>query len=298
MTLSDSMADIGFGVGWSVIKGLPEPAANRLFQAIAERTWRGQGQSVLQLKANLSRVLGPERIDELDDVAHEGVRRYMRYWCEVFRMPAWSRERLGTSFRLTAGLDGLDRAVDAGNGVIVVSPHMGNWDLAAGWASQRYGSVVTVAERLRPESLFDKFVAYRESLGMEVFPLGDPATLRGLARRLKEGKLVCLLADRDISHTGVPVTFFGERASMPGGPALLSLMTGAPIMHVTDWHTDSGADAMVGPPIPMPESGTRAERIAEITQTIADGFAQSIAAHPEDWHMMQPLWSVDLGERR
>ena len=295
--MTESLTDLGFGVGWSVVKTLPEPAANRLFRAVAERTWRGQGQSVLQLKANLARVLAPDRLDQLDDVAHEGVRRYMRYWCEAFRLPSWSPSRINSTFRITEGMDRLDDAMAAGRGALMVSPHMGNWDFAAAWAALRYNGVVTVAERLRPEGLFDKFVAYRESLGMEVVPLGDPDTVRVLARRLKEGRLVCLLADRDISHTGVPVSLFGEAASMPAGPAVLAMLTKAPLMPLSLWHTREGLLAEIGPPIEVPDQGQRAERISQVTQSLADAFASRIALHPEDWHMMQPLWTADLDGR-
>ena len=297
MTLAESVTDIGFGVGWSVVKALPEPAAQRLFRVAAERTWRQQGQSVLQLKANLTRVLGPERIDRLDDVAHEGVRRYMRYWCEAFRLPSWSKQHINDSFRVVRGQDRLDAAMAAGTGAIMVSPHMGNWDLAGAWAALRFGGVVTVAERLRPEGLYDKFVAYRESLGMEVHPYGDMDVVRVLARRLKEGRLVCLLADRDLSHAGVPVTFFGERATMPGGPAVLAMLTGAPLMPLSLWHTDSGVEAEIGEPLSVPADGSRAARVSEVTQSLAGAFEERIARRPEDWHMMQPLWTVDLGER-
>ena len=298
MTVAESLTDAGFGLGWSVVKALPEPAADRLFGAAAERTWRRQGQSVRQLKANLARVLGSDRIGELDGVAHEGVRRYLRYWCEVFRAPSWSAERVNRTFRIVDGMDRLDAAMAAGTGAIMVCPHMGNWDVAAAWASLRYGSLVTVAERLKPEGLFDRFVTYRESLGMEVLPYGDPDVMRILIRRLKEGALVCLLADRDLSHGGIPVTFFGEVATMPGGPAALALFTGAPLMPLSLWHVDGGIEAEIGAPIAIPDSGPRSERIATITQSMADAFEARIARHPEDWHMMQPLWTVDLGEGR
>ena len=294
MTVSESLSNAGFGVGWSVVKTMPEPAARRLFQAIADRTWNQQGQGVRQLRANLARVLDDERLPDLDAITHEGVRRYMRYWCEAFRLPSWSTQRVNDSFRLVSGLDLLDDAVAAGNGAIMVIPHMGNWDIAGAWACDRYGTLVTVAERLKPEGLYDKFVAYREGLGMEVHPLGDADVIRTLVRRLREGRLICLLADRDLTHTGVPVDFFGETASMPAGPAVLSLMTGAPMMPVALWHTKNGVEGEIGTAIPTPAEGSREERIQQMTQDMANAFARGIRAHPEDWHMMQRLWAADL----
>jgi KDO2-lipid IV(A) lauroyltransferase len=180
------------------------------FRAIADRSYRKNGTGVRQLRANLARVIPDARSATLEATTHEGVRRYMRYWSETFRLPAWSPEHLRASFDLIEGLEDLDAAVASGKGAIMVSSHSGNWDLAGAWACDRYGGIATVAERLKPEGLYDKFVDYRESLGMEVLPHGEDATFRQLLRRLKEGTLVCLVADRDLSGSGIPVDFFGE----------------------------------------------------------------------------------------
>lgn len=294
MSLSDTVSDVGFGVGWAAIRRMPEPLVDRAFQAIADRTYRRDGDGVRQLRANLARVIPDARSSTLEATTQEGVRRYMRYWSEVFRLPAWSPEHLRQSFDLIEGLEDLDAAVAAGKGAIMVSSHSGNWDLAGAWACDRYGGIVTVAERLKPAGLYDKFVAYRESLGMEVLPHGEDATFRQLLRRLKEGKLVCLVADRDLSGSGVPVDFFGETASMPAGPAMLSLMTGAPIMPVELWHAKGDLKARVRPALPAPEGAERKAQVAALTQSMADAFADAISAHPADWHMMQRLWLSDL----
>ena len=293
MSLSDSFVDAGFGVGLAAVKRMPEPVVDRTFRALADRTYRKDSRSVRQLRANLARVVPDVRSDALEAVTQEGVRRYLRYWSEAFRLPSWSPERLRDTFELEQGLDTLDSAVAAGSGAIMLAPHSGNWDHAGAWACDRYGSLVTVAERLKPAGLFDKFVAYRESLGMEVLPHGDDETFRTLRRRLKEGKLVCLVADRDLSGSGVPVDFFGERTSMPGGPALLSLLTGAPMMIVDLWHVDEGLRGRVNAPLAQPEGLSRKEAVTALTQSMADGFAAAIGEHPEDWHMMQPLWHAD-----
>lgn len=297
MSLSDSLVDAGFGAGWAAVKRLPEPIVDRSFRALADRTYRRDARSVRQLRANLARVVPDARPAALEATTREGVRRYMRYWSEAFRLPAWTPDRLRETFTLEQGLDHLDAAVEAGTGAVMLTSHSGNWDHAGAWACDRYGGLVTVAERLKPEGLYDKFVAYRESLGMEVLPHGDDETFRVLLRRLKEGKLVCLVADRDLSGSGVPVDFFGERTSMPGGPALLSLLTGAPVMLVDLWHVEDGLRGRVNAPLAYPEGLPRKEAVASLTQSIADGFAVSIREHPEDWHMMQPLWHADLPRR-
>lgn len=297
MSLSDSLVDAGFGIGWSATKRLPEPVVERAFRALADRTYRKNGRSVRQLRANLARVVGDSGGPALESTTREGVRRYLRYWSEAFRLPAWQPERLRESFVLESGLEHLDAAVSSGTGAVMVSAHSGNWDHAGAWACDRYGGLVTVAERLKPEGLYDKFVAYRESLGMEVLAHGDDDTFRVLLRRLKEGKLACLVADRDLSGSGIEVDFFGDRTSMPGGPALLSLLTGAPIMVVDLWHVDEGLRGRVNAPLPLPDGLDRAEAVSVLTQGMADGFAAAIAQHPEDWHMMQPLWHADVPRR-
>jgi len=294
---SDTVADVGFGAGWAAVKRLPEPVVDRAFQSVADRTYRRNGPAVRQLRANLARVLPDVRAGELESTTREGVRRYLRYWSETFRLPAWSPERVRDTFHLLEGLEALDAAVAAGRGAVMVSSHSGNWDHAGAWACERYGGLVTVAERLKPEGLYDKFVAYRESLGMEVLAHGDDDTFRTLLRRLEQGKLVCLVADRDLSGSGVPVDFFGETASMPAGPAMLSLLTGAPLMPVELWHVEGGLNARVRGALPHPVGVERKQRSAALTQAMADSFARSIREHPADWHMMQRLWLSDLPQR-
>jgi phosphatidylinositol dimannoside acyltransferase len=294
VTFADSLTAAGFGIGWAATKRLPEPLVDRAFQVMADRAYRKQGAGVRQLRANLARVLVDAEPGSLDDITHEGMRRYLRYWSEVFRMPAWDAARIRDTFDLREGLDRLDAAMAAGQGAIMASPHSGNWDLAGAWACDRYGEIVTVVERVRPEALFSRFLAVRESMGMRVLPLGGEETMRSLVRGLRDGKLVCLVTDRDLAGTGVPVNFFGETASMPAGPATLSLLTGAPIMPVRLWHEPGQVHAIVDEALAIPSEGTKAARIAELTQTMANSFADAISAHPADWHMLQPLFDRDV----
>ena len=186
----------------------------------------------------------------------------------------------------------------AGRGAIIVLPHMGNWDVSGLWFVERGFPFTTVAERLEPASLYDRFVAYRESLGMEVLALtgGERSPMEVLADRLRAGRAVCLVADRDLSRNGIEVQFFGEPTRMPGGPAMLAALTGAPVLPVGLWFTDDGWGHRVNPPIEAP-TGRLREKVAAGTQAVADVFAREIAAHPADWHMLQPLWLADLPER-
>ncbi|MDT3398995.1 phosphatidylinositol mannoside acyltransferase [Streptomyces sp. B1866] len=292
--MRDRLADALYGLGWAAVKRLPEPAAAGLGRRVADEAWRRRGQGVRRLEANLARVVpgaSPERLREL---SRAGMRSYLRYWMETFRLPAWSQERIRSGFdpedvhHLTDGLA-------SGRGVILALPHLANWDVAGAWVTTRLGvPFTTVAERLRPESLYDRFVAYRESLGMEVLPHTGGSAFGRLARRLREGGLVCLVADRDLSASGVEVAFFGEPARMPVGPARLAVQTGALLLPVILWYDDSPVlQGRVHPPVEDPGEGTRAQRAAVMTQRLADVFAQGIAEHPEDWHMLQRLWPTD-----
>ncbi|MFE2385349.1 phosphatidylinositol mannoside acyltransferase [Streptomyces misionensis] len=295
MSTADRLTDALYGAGWSTVKKLPEPVASRLGRTIADIAWKRRGKGVQRLEANYARVVpgaGPERLAEL---SRAGMRSYLRYWMESFRLPAWSAERIRTGFD-PKDVHHLTEGLDAGKGVILALPHLANWDLAGAWVTTALRTpFTTVAERLKPETLYDRFVAYREGLGMEVLPHSGGAAFGTLARRLRDGGLVCLVADRDLSASGVEVDFFGEQARMPAGPALLAQHTGALLLPVTLWYDDSPVmHGRVHPAIEVPESGTRAEKTSVMTQALADAFATGIAEHPEDWHMLQRLWLADL----
>ncbi|WP_368397002.1 phosphatidylinositol mannoside acyltransferase [Streptomyces sclerotialus] len=289
------LTDALYGLGWATVKKLPEPVAVRLGERIADTVWKRRGKGVQRLEANLARVVPDASPQALSRLSRAGMRSYMRYWMESFRLPAWSRDRVKQGVDVT-DVHHLTEALDSGRGVILALPHMGNYDLAGVWVTRALGvPFTTVAERLKPESLYDRFVAYRESLGMEVLPHTGGAAFGILARRLRAGGLICLVADRDLSASGIEVKFFGEAAKMPAGPAMLALQTGAVLLPVTLWY--DGTPVMRGrvhPGIEVPETGTRTEKAAAMTQALADAFASGIAEHPEDWHMLQRLWLADL----
>ncbi|AOT57975.1 MULTISPECIES: phosphatidylinositol mannoside acyltransferase [Streptomyces] len=293
--VGERLTDALYGLGWATVRKLPEPVAAGLGRRIADTAWRRRGQGVLRLEANLARVVPDASPQRLAELSRAGMRSYMRYWMESFRLPSWSAERVGRSVEVK-DVHLLTDGLASGRGVVLALPHLANWDLAGVWATRSLGvPFTTVAERLKPESLYDRFVAYRESLGMEVLPHTGGSAFGALARRLRAGGLVCLVADRDLSSSGVEVDFFGERARMPAGPALLAQHTGALLLPVTLWYDDTATmRGRVHPPVDPPETGTRAQKTAVMTQALADAFAGGIADHPEDWHMLQRLWLADL----
>jgi phosphatidylinositol dimannoside acyltransferase len=282
--LTGRATDAAYAAGWAVVRTLPEPAAAALFAAGADLAAVRGGPAVDRLRTNLARV-APDR--DLDALTRDALRSYARYWREVFRLPVTSAERIESGMRCVEE-DRLFGAVAAGRGVVFALPHTGNWDHAGAWLAGRGVRFTTVAERLRPESLYDRFVAFRSSLGMEVLPLtGGRPPFETLVDRLEAGGALCLLADRDLSTRGVDVEFFGAATRMPAGPASLALRTGAALVPVTLSFRPDGWEAAVHPEVP-------ASDVATMTQVMADAFARGIAAAPQDWHMLQRLWLEDL----
>ncbi|MEU3618634.1 phosphatidylinositol mannoside acyltransferase [Streptomyces sp. NPDC006872] len=298
MSAQDRLTDALYGLGWSTVKKLPEPAAVRLGRTVADLAWKRRGKGVRRLESNYARVVPDASPERLAELSRAGMRSYLRYWMESFRLPAWSAERVRNGFDCKDAHHLID-GIASDRGVVLALPHMANWDLAGAWVTTELRTpFTTVAERLKPESLYDRFVAYREGLGMEVLPHSGGTAFATLARRLRDGGLVCLVAERDLSASGVEVDFFGDTTRMPAGPALLAQQTDAILLPVTLWYDDSPVmKGRVHPPIEVPETGTRAEKTSAMTQALADAFATGIAEHPEDWHMLQRLWLADLEPR-
>jgi KDO2-lipid IV(A) lauroyltransferase len=280
-----------YAAGWRVVRALPEPVARGLFALGADLAVRRGGRGVVRLRENLRRVVGPDQ--DLDSLVRRAMRSYLRYYREAFRLPSMSKERILRSFRL-GGHEMLGDDVAAGRGSVVALPHGGNWDMAGAWVAAMGWPICTVAERLKPEGLFRRFLAFREGLGMEIVPLtgGGRPPLDLLLEKLAKGYVVPLLADRDLPGRGVEVDFFGARTTMPPGPALLAIRSGSPLYAVDMWYErDAPVGQLYGPlEIPGPGAGPLNERVRLVTQQLADRFAAGIARHPEDWHMLQRMW--------
>lgn len=275
---------IGYVAGWRLVRLLPERTAYAGFRLVADRIHARRGRGVQRLRGNLTRLRPGLGEAELDGLTRDAVRSYLRYWCESFRLPRWSRaDLMGRTVML--GEDRLRREYAAGRGVVVALPHMANWDWAGAWACATGMPLTTVAERLRPERLYDEFVAYRASLGMEILALtGGSPPYGALLERVRAGGLVCLLADRDLSRTSVPVDLAGSPARMPRGPAALARATGAPLLPVTLAYRGERMEVTIHPAVPPGEE-------AAMTQGVADAFGRALRADPVDWHMMQRVFA-------
>lgn len=294
----------GFIAGATLARVLPEALLRPIFRLIADVICRRHGRSVQQLQRNLRRVVGATTPDaELSALTRRAMRSYARYWLEFFRLPVLPRERI-LGRMIFEGEEFLVEALAQGRGVVLALPHSGNWDHAGAWLVLRGFPFTTVAERLKPEELFEKFVATRERVGMEVLPLtgGGRTTFALLLARLRAGKTLCLVAEREFGDGGVEVSFFDEPAMMPAGPASLALATGAALLPACLWYSDEGGPGgswcgWMREEIKPPADGDKRAKIAAMTQALADQFADGIAAHPQDWHMLQPMWLADVRSR-
>jgi KDO2-lipid IV(A) lauroyltransferase len=301
-TVSERAMSLGYAFAWRLVRVMPERLAYLTFSALAQFAWLRQGRGVRQLEANLSRVVPGASQLTLKNLSRKGMHSYMRYWCDIFRLPDWTSERIESTVRVV-GDQPVRRSLAEGRGVVMALAHQGNWDHAGAWATLSLSKVTTVAERLKPEDLFDQFVRFREELGMEVLPLtGGNDVFGTLVRRLRTGGFVPLLADRDLTDNGIVVDFFGESARIAAGPATLAMVTGAALhpVSITYERLPNRSRARWGtvihfhPEVPVPETGQRPERIAAMAQACADALAEGIRESPQDWHMMQRVFLADL----
>ena len=293
--IADSLIAFLYLAAWRFVRWLPENFAYRLFYAIGGVLAKREGKSVLRLRSNLARVKPEYSESQLNSLMQASMKSYMRYWCDTFRFPDWSDERIMNSVEVHDEHLLMD-ALAAGTGVIVALPHAGNWDHAGAYFCSKGVKLATVAERLKPDLLFRKFVAFRQAMGMEVLAL-DSRSIPTLARRLRDGGLVALVADRDLSKTGVSVNFFGGVARMPAGPAVLAINTGAPLLTAYVSYRPNGIHIDFSA-IAIGDEGTQQERVQTTVQRCADNFAKGIAEYPHDWHMLQRIWiDADFKER-
>ena len=286
--MKDNIAAYAYFAGWRIVRWLPEKTAYRLAYAVGDFATKRNSKKVVRLRSNLRRTKPDITPLDLDLLVFNAMRSYMRYWCDTFRFPDWSPQRVRETVSVTNEHLLID-AIASKTGVIVALPHAGNWDHAGAYFCGQGIHLVTVVEHLKPEKLFLKFLGYRQAMGMEVLPL-DGRVLGSLAQRLRQGALVALIADRDLSRSGINVNFFGGPARMPAGPALLALKTRAPLITAFVSYTESGIHIDFNEVL-LPTSGSDEAKVSETVQRMANYFEEGISKHPEDWHMLQRIWT-------
>ncbi len=302
--LAERVTLIGYRAGWFLVRRMPARVAYGAFDLIADISWRRRGKGVERMRSNYATVRPELSPVELDALVRAGMRSYLRYWCESFRLPDCSVDDLVHGVRAVGDAPVRSR-LESGRSVVVFLGHLGNWDFGGAWSTTQLAPVTTVAERLKPEELFDEFLSFREGLGMRIIPLtGGGDVFRELTTACRSGALVALLADRDLTNGGIEVDFCGQRARMAVGPAALALNTGAAlhpcIVHYEPqprghgWRTVvTFHDAVVAPTL-----GTSREKIQAMTQACADVLTQAVREHTQDWHMMQRVFTRDLVDQR
>jgi phosphatidylinositol dimannoside acyltransferase len=282
-----------------VARTLPKPAADLAARGLAIGLHRFMGDR-REMVARHQQRIASFRVDEksaspLSDVALQAqVRKafgsYAQYWVEAFRLHGLDTKAIDAGITIE-GASYIDEARTLGNGVIMAMPHIGAWDHGGAWLAQHW-PISIVAERLEPPELFEWFCAEREANNMRVIPL-SPEAGTPLMAALRRNEVVGLLCDRDIAGGGIEVEFFGERTTMPAGPATLSLRTGAPILPNAVYQREHDVLGFICPPIKFESTGKLRVDVTALTQLLARELETLIARAPEQWHVLQPVWPSD-----
>ena len=275
-------------IAWKLIALLPEKSAYKLADYVSDRIYKKNGKGIKRLRGNYGRVMPEYSSQKLEELTKLGMRSYLRYWFDTFRLSKWSKNRIiSTTQVIRENL--LRDPIQSKQGCIVALPHAGNWDHAAAYFCSTGITLTAVVEKLKPEAIFKKFLAYRQSIGIEAISHKEK-TIPILTQRLQAGKLIALVADRDMSRNGIEVNFFGKTSKMPSGPAILAIKTGAPLITAYVRYTPGGIEIIFDETLKPTNSGSEEEQIKIITQSMADNFAKRIKENPVDWHMLQRIW--------
>jgi phosphatidylinositol dimannoside acyltransferase len=217
---------------------------------------------------------------------------YTAYWLDTFRLSGLQRHELESRLD-PVDLTHLDRALAAGRGAILATGHLGSWDLGAAWLAAKGYRLVAVVERLASPRLLAWFREIRRRNGIEVVVRG-PDVWDRLGEALAAQAVVVLVADRDLSGRGVEVDFFGERTTIPAGPARLARRTGAPLLPAAIHDLGGGRHrGVIRPPITVPSTGDERHDVSVASQRLVHELEDLISAAPEQWHLMVPNWPSD-----
>jgi KDO2-lipid IV(A) lauroyltransferase len=287
---------LAYRAGAVVAQVLPWRVAAPIAETVAAALAPCFGTRRLIVERNLRRTLGPGVDDAtLRRATRDTFAAYGRYWLELFRLERDAPLMVAPRFE-AVGWEHIEAGLAAGRGVILALPHLGGFDVGAAWLAGRDAVPTVVVEPVEPPELFEWFAGVRRAIGIEIVPLGPDAG-REILRALRDNRVVCLLADRDLAGDGVEVELFGERTTMPGGPATLALRTGAPLLPVGTYYRSGGRHfAVIGPPVVVEREGRLRDDVARVTQTLARRFEELVRAAPEQWHLMQPNWDSDRQE--
>ena len=287
MTRQERVTWVVYRTAWLLCSKLPERFVKRFFILIADVTAARKTDGFLRLQFNLARALNLEvESSEARSVAKAAMRSYMLYYADLFRLNNYSAEDLHHRVRFEHR-EFLDNAIAEGNGVVVAITHSGNWDLCGAYVATQFKDVTSVAERLKPEELFDAFVAVRSRYGLTVLPHkgGTRPPSEILEEKLRAGHVIALAGDRDFTRNGISAEFFGHSAKFPAGAIRLAQKTGAKLLFAAIWTDKQTSVITMHQPIPVEK---RPEE--SIAHDLIKQFETAISAHPENWHMLQQIW--------
>jgi phosphatidylinositol dimannoside acyltransferase len=269
----------------------------RILGRVLTRVMKSRRELVIRHQTRITPSLGSAGAGAIDERVRATFDSYAQYWVSMFRLQGRTQSQIDAGIRVD-GAEHIDAALALGKGAIMAMPHVGAWDHGGAWLAGHWPLTV-VAERLEPPALFDWFCEQRAKTGMRVVALGDETGGTELISALRNNEVIGLLCDRDIVGGGIEVSFFGEPATMPAGPAMLSLRTGAAILpNAVYQRPDGTAHGVIRPAIEFERTGKLRTDVAVLTQLLADELAELIAAAPHQWHVLQPHWLADHGVAR
>jgi KDO2-lipid IV(A) lauroyltransferase len=285
---------LAYRAGGLLGQALPPALGRPLATGVGRALLRAMPGRRAMATRHLSRASGGElRGAQLEAAVAGTFDSYARYWLEMFRLPHVGPAEVEANIDVV-GYEHVEAGLAAGRGVILALPHLGGWEYAGAWVVKAKGNrLLVVVEPVEPPELFDWFVRVRAAMGMDVVALGPKAASAAL-RALRDNWLLALVCDRDLHGDGVEVEFFGEKTTMPAGPAMLALRGGAVIVPVAVYFRPQGGHhAVVRPPLDTTRRGSVRNDVARITQDLAHEFEGLISAEPQQWHLLQPNWPSD-----
>jgi phosphatidylinositol dimannoside acyltransferase len=282
---------LAYRAGAEIARAVPESIAQPAARIVGQALALAMPVRRRQVARNLRRASSGELQGiALQRAVSETFGSYGRYWLELFRLP----NELGGELELEIkGFEHIEAGIERGSGVIVALPHVGGWDFAGAWLATKGLPPTVVVEPVEPPELFEWFAGVRRAVGMTVVQLG-PEAGKAVLQALRRNEVVCLLCDRDLVGDGIEVEFFGERTTLPAGPATLALRTEAPLLPAAVYFGPQGGHhAVVMPPVPAQRNGRLRDDVGRVTQELAHRFEELIRAAPEQWHLLQPNWPSD-----
>lgn len=281
-------------VASGLVRVVPSPVGSRVARLLGRVAVPISGEQRLIAERNLRRALGADATDgEIRRGVDAVFESYARYWYDTLRLPSLTPRQVADGFTIE-GLEHVTDAKAAGLAPILALPHVGGWEWAGRWLGTEHGWKVTaVAERLEPPELYEWFLELRAALGMRIIPLG-PSAGSETAAALADGDIMCLLCDRDIGGNGIEVEFFGERTTLPGGPAVMALRSGSPLLPTAVYFRGDRCHGVIGEPLDTERRGRLRSDVERVTQDLANELERLIRVAPEQWHLLQPNWPSDV----